>query len=341
MGEGPKDLRSDTTSAETSGIRAEIERKRADISGTLDEIQDRFTPRRLVSTATDSVRRVATAGVRQVSDAAGSAADSVVASTKRAAWNTAGQALEHPWVTAAAVTGIGAASWWLANRPRAVRDDADSGDYSEESLYFDDFDDLEYGNGSAVARAAAIPVVLAGAGLAWWALARRSQPHASNSERESFDSSWNGGAYGSAGADAASYHAFDDEGAVHRLGRGAGVRMRGAVSDAAARARHVAAATGERTRAIADRAQHRIAESGRRASSQFARWVDANPLGAGGIAVLLGVAIGLAIPETDRERRLMGTARDRLIAQARRAAGDAVERTKQTFVDAATQRRRA
>src|SRR3970040_1716135 len=98
MGEGTKDVRrdvdqstaSDETTPDTGDIRAQIERKRADISGTLDEIQDRLTPRNLMSQAKGTVRDATAGRIRQVKGAASGAASS----TRRAATKTAEQARE-------------------------------------------------------------------------------------------------------------------------------------------------------------------------------------------------------------------------------------------------------
>src|SRR5687768_10992449 len=124
MGEGPKDmnLTRDAESKDTTSIRAEIEQKRSEITETLNEIQDRLSPRNIVSQATGSVRDATTSGIRQVRGAATGAATQVASTTRRAATQTAEQVREHPWSTAAAVAGVGAAAWWLATRSPRMTD---------------------------------------------------------------------------------------------------------------------------------------------------------------------------------------------------------------------------
>ncbi|HXE81167.1 MAG TPA: DUF3618 domain-containing protein, partial [Vicinamibacterales bacterium] len=220
MGEGPKDLRSagatpagaatDSHSAETAILRAEIEQKRSDISGTLDEIQGRLRPRRLVSEATGRLR-----------ERASTAASRVANTTRRAADRTVGQAREHPWSAAAAAAGVGAAAWWFARRARENREFwgaaseekeaealASQIDISEESLYRDFGDDFAFveddGRLGALLKGGAVPVVLSSLALGWWLWRRRRGEDAAE------DTSWNGGVYGSAGADAGSYRTFDE-----------------------------------------------------------------------------------------------------------------------------------
>ena len=342
MGEGTKDLGreleragvSEGSSPETAGIRAEIEQKRADISGTLDEIQERLTPRNLISQATGTVRDATAGGLRHARGAASSAATT----TRRAATKTAEQARQHPWSAAAAMAGVGAAAWWLARRPSRIEEDWELDDYSEESLYFDEDVMLANGNGSMRSlRSGTLPVVLTGLVVGFWMWRRRSAPP-SDVER---DTAWNGGAYGSAGADAASYRTFEGDRRWRDEGPESAGKMRGALSGAASRARRAAAAAGERTRDAAGQAQRQIADRSRDMASQLEQWVDRNPLAAGAAALLIGLAIGLTVPESDRERRLMSGARRRVIDGARQAGRDAVGRAKQTLTEAASQARRA
>jgi ElaB/YqjD/DUF883 family membrane-anchored ribosome-binding protein len=329
----------DAEPSDTASIRAEIEQKRSEISETLNEIQERLTPRNLVSQATGSVREATTSRMRQVRGAATGAATQVATTTRRAAARTADQAREHPWSAAAAVAGVGAAAWWLATRSTRA-DEWDYEDYSEESLYADERFASSGNGGVATALKTGMPVVLTGVAVGYWLWRRNSGTvrYPSSAEFDD-DSAWNGGAYGSAGADAGSYRSFESDRRWKDEDASGSGRLREAWSGAASRARDAAAVAGERTREAASRAQQRLTDGGREVASQVERWVDENPLAAGAAALLAGLVIGLAVPESDHERRLMGGPRRRLITRAQQAGRDAVGRARQTLVDAASGRR--
>ena len=71
--------------------------------------------------------------------------------------------------------------------------------------------------------------------------------------------------------------------------------------------------------------------------SQFQRLLQRNPLVVGALSATLGIAVGLLIPETERENRLMGETRDNLAERAKGAAQGAVDKAKQLAGDAASQ----
>jgi ElaB/YqjD/DUF883 family membrane-anchored ribosome-binding protein len=94
-------------------------------------------------------------------------------------------------------------------------------------------------------------------------------------------------------------------------------------SEAKDRLQAVGSATTERAQAVVETAQTRVQEIGReaRSTSRQARgqldvMLQENPLAVGAIAVGIGAAVGLAIPSTEPEARIMGDARDRLMDRA-------------------------
>ena len=80
---------------------------------------------------------------------------------------------------------------------------------------------------------------------------------------------------------------------------------------------------------IAWRAQHQA----QRAQGQFERLLRENPLAVGAAAVVLGAAIGLAVPETEQEHKLMGQARDNVMDRAKEVAGDTMDKAKRIAED--------
>jgi hypothetical protein len=76
-------------------------------------------------------------------------------------------------------------------------------------------------------------------------------------------------------------------------------------------------------------AGEQLRRTSRRARNRFAELLESNPLMVGAAALAVGAAVGLALPETERENEWLGEARETLAeraqemaSQARQAAGD-------------------
>jgi DNA-binding ferritin-like protein len=78
-----------------------------------------------------------------------------------------------------------------------------------------------------------------------------------------------------------------------------------------------------RAREYADETSEAIRRTSRRAQNQFQRMMNDSPLLVGAGALLLGVAFGLAVPETERENEWMGEARDSVVDRAQELASEA------------------
>jgi hypothetical protein len=232
----------------TEAIRSDIEQTRAELSETIDAIQDRLRPANLASQAKDTVRKATVGKVKQMADNARSSL-----------------------------------------RSRGYASDDPSGNQSDSVM-----DRI---------RANPIPAALAVASVAWIAFKgndrsrRRTSPAIYGSTRdgeafvretvisEDVDEGWD-------------VEASPD--ASRSMTAAASTRLRGAT------------------------ARVRNATTGTRDGLQ--RVTNDNPLAAGAIAAVIGVTIGLALPETERENELMGEARDTVVNRARDAARGAAER---------------
>jgi ElaB/YqjD/DUF883 family membrane-anchored ribosome-binding protein len=80
-------------------------------------------------------------------------------------------------------------------------------------------------------------------------------------------------------------------------------------------------------------ARVRYATSGTRDGLE--RVARGNPLAAGAIAAAVGLTIGLALPETERENELMGEARDNVLERGQEMARTAANRVQEAATDAA------
>jgi ElaB/YqjD/DUF883 family membrane-anchored ribosome-binding protein len=78
---------------------------------------------------------------------------------------------------------------------------------------------------------------------------------------------------------------------------------------------------------------HDAAEQARRASAAARDFTHENPLAVGALALAAGIGVGLLLPSTPVENRLMGSSRDRLVGDARHTA----ERVRHVAQDAASE----
>ena len=169
-----------------------------------------------------------------------------------------------------------------------------------------------------------IPAAMIGIGAAWLIAKGRSEP--SRAERYEADRYRAAGAYGSGPADWRASQT--NQGAVGTTGF---VDYR---SDLA----------GESSRVPEFGSEMRGYDRGYRAPVSFERVVRDNPLVVGAAAALVGVAIGLSLPTSEAENRLMGETRDTVVDRAKGLASEAAEKVQDVAgqaVNAATQVRDA
>jgi hypothetical protein len=166
--------------------------------------------------------------------------------------------------------------------------------------------------GNAANRTLYGPAALIGIGAAWWYMNSRSRTQEDNRDR--FAEPYGTRDY----SDEAFRTAYDSRGEYES----------GGVSGSA---RQMAAGAQEYTR----EAVQRVRDTGRRAQSQLERMSQENPLAVAAGALLLGAAVGLAIPETERENELMGEARDSMVDRAQDMANTAASRAQEVAGDLA------
>jgi hypothetical protein len=91
------------------------------------------------------------------------------------------------------------------------------------------------------------------------------------------------------------------------------------------RARNV----GDRISGLAGGTRERVGKITARTRSGLERNVQNRPLALAMMAVAAGLVVGFSLPASQRERRLMGDARDRLMGKAQQAARDASTRVRE------------
>jgi len=193
-----------------------------------------------------------------------------------------------------------------------------------------------------------IPVAMVGLGLGWLWFNRQRQSSESEYQRGYYGGSGRGSArYGDARVRSSRfgtpgyretpyspryYEEYESGGG----GRGPQERVGEIAGQAQGRVRDVAGEAQGRASEVAGRAQETVGElTGQaryqmeRARGGFQQQLMENPFALGALALGLGVAVGLAVPETRREDELLGEARDNLLGQAQSAMQDTGQRVQQ------------
>ncbi len=190
------------------------------------------------------------------------------------------------------------------------------------------YEDGETGSGAGsgimeTIRANPLPAALTGIGLTWlFASARRSQ----SSGRPSY---YRGRTYDYPPPYYDERTTTSGPSAGEALGRTRD-RVGETASRAQDRAGQVASQAQDRVSDLSDQAQYQT----RRAGDEFQRVLRESPLTVGALAVGVGAAIGLALPQTSREHEVMGEARDTLVEKAQEKAGEAQEKVQRVAEEA-------
>ena len=112
------------------------------------------------------------------------------------------------------------------------------------------------------------------------------------------------------------------------------VQARDTVGQSAAQVRDKTSEIADRTQEQASRLANRAQYQARRAGGGLQRMLRENPLTTGALALGLGAAVGLAIPETRKEHEVMGEARDTVVEKAQEKAQEAQQKVQRVAVEA-------
>lgn len=149
-----------------------------------------------------------------------------------------------------------------------------------------------------------VPAALAAVGLGWLFMSGRGQSSSSQRNRYAYEYDVTYPTYaGRAQVQPTSGHES------------------GGVQQRASQAAHQAQ---DEARHLGSEAQHQA----QRARSQFQQMMEENPMAVGAVAIGLGAALGLAIPESQQEHELMGERRDELMDRAKAVAEDTARTVK-------------
>jgi hypothetical protein len=176
-----------------------------------------------------------------------------------------------------------------------------------------------------------VPAALAALGIGWLIVRGREAGSANGGYRAS---DWRyadrGSTYGYAPYEAGQ---GDGESITDRMSE-AGEQIRQRTDALGQQAQRAAGDVAERSQQALSQAQWQAERAAAQAQRQFDRTLQENPLALGALALGVGAAIGLAIPETRQERELLGEQRDQLVSQigqvATAALGEAEKAARET-----------
>jgi len=85
---------------------------------------------------------------------------------------------------------------------------------------------------------------------------------------------------------------------------------------------------------MVNKAYDKAGEVGTAAQDMYGRYIEENPLAVGAVALGLGAAIGLALPSTRYEGKMLGEAREQFLEKAQDTASHLLDKTKQVVTEA-------
>jgi len=304
------------TSEEPAEIRAGIEQTRADMSETIDAIQDRLNPQHLKEQVKEQMREQfeeAKATVREAT--IGKAEEMVqnVGDTISDARYTLMDTIKQNPIPAALV-GLGL-SWLFMNRRSAPRGYA------------------RYANQNRNYRQTSYPTYRDNAiGSSGYAssMGQRNYGGTMDQGQRYYGDAMDQGQRNYGGAIEQGQRGVSDT--LHRVQETAGnvvnqaqEKVGNIAEQAQETAGNVVNQAQETAGYLADQAQYQA----QRFEDRFQQALYQNPLAVGAVAVALGTAVGFVLPQTQRENELLGETRDQLIDRAQTVAQDTLEKVQQ------------
>ena len=345
----PDGADTDDEDREVIAVREEIEHTRAEMSDTLDAIQQRLNPETLTEQAKDTAVDI----TAQAKEAALEVVNHALQEARSHSREAAHEASEQ---VKAAVRG--ATIGKVENMVRNANETTNAARYSLMETI----------------RANPVPALLTGLGLGWLYMNSRSAAARGTGGQHVYQPEMREQRYSSAGQPSA----YRESSVYQGRGYGAdyGQESRNPVSGAVDRvqetAGNVAGQAGETAGNIAGQAGYLAGQVGQTAGNvvgqigetagnvvgqigetagnlaegaqyqaqrledRFGRTLRENPLAVGAVTLALGTAVGLALPQTRRENELMGEARDNLAEKVQSVAQETIEKVGHVAEEAQT-----
>jgi len=309
-------------------IRAQIEQTRANMTRTVNSIQEKLAPQRLAQQAKDSIREATSRKVEEMAD---------TARRKANRWTSSLSETIRQNPVPAAMIGLGLG--WLLMKGSNGEVRRNEYHYYPDSegnyrLYSSDEWNNPYYEEHSRSRVGSAAHAVADA-------ARTTQERAGEMASNVAETASNAA---SSVADTARSAANSVAETASSAASTVADTARSAASSVADTARNVQYTTREQAHYLANQARAQA----RYAKTEFEYLMETNPLALGVVAVAAGAIIGLMLPRTQAEDRLMGATRDRLMDQAKstaketlnkvqHVAGEAYQAAKETAIEEAEQ----
>jgi ElaB/YqjD/DUF883 family membrane-anchored ribosome-binding protein len=310
VGQRADELEQDRDLAEsTVAAREDIELTRAEMTSTIDAIQDKLDPEVLSEQAKDTAHDVTDHAIREAKEAAREITDHAIAQARQAVVDIteqAGAALREATigkVETMAHTATETAGGWRQTLVETV-------------------------------KANPLPAAVVGLGLGWMFLNRSGQSHTASygsSARPGryVRSAYGSGVYGGGGFEPVSSESTDVGGLAEDRQQ--------TLSRAAENAQQTASQVAGQVQGTAEHMLDQVQETGgqvvdqvqaqaSRAQSFLQHQLEENPLLVGAVALALGGVLASTVPVTPREDQLMGEARDRVLGTARELTHDTMDK---------------
>lgn len=277
----------DTKDENPEQIRDDIDHTRTEMGATIDAIQDRLNPQKLVEQAKDSVREATIGRVEDMVTDVGYKAQS--------AGNTVWETIrENPIPAALASLGLGYLIW--KGRSNA-----------QERQQFDMRSQGQMRNPSQ--------------GYQYQTYQPQGQSYnyqARMSNQSGYPQDFNARNYATASSDQSS--------SVKDKVSDVTDRVQGKVSDLADQTKNKVSDLTDNVQEQASQFGDQVQWRTHQTSDWFQQQLDTNPLAVAGVALAAGLVAGMAIPETQKENQLMGSTRDSLVNKAQDVAQDTAQK---------------
>jgi len=302
--------------------RVQIEQTRAEMSDTIDAIKEKLSPPHLVQEAKESVQEAAANFAHQTVDKAKDTVAGAVDSAREAVGNvvdTAREKVGSAMDSARQAVGPAVESARQAVAP-AVESARETGSYLMDTI-----------------KQNPMPAALIGLGVGWLYMNQRNRPSAMPRR---YDQS-------APSSDWPEWSSSASAGQNREDWRGSSSWQSGQDQSSNGPVQSAKAAVSEKLQGV----QEQVSQIGARAqqgagqvADQAQRLFWENPLAVGAMALALGAGLGLAIPQTPQENRLMGDARDQLVDRAQQTAqeiGQKVQAVASEAIDTAKEEARS